>query len=143
MRCELFAVAESASIDITTNRLSIFHIWDEITTPSLPTMMPSLAIVMMLTREENEPNDVDLQVSVSRNGQTLAQIPATVSFQTMLKARFVATVQGMVFTEQGVYELAVHRGDEPPLGAWRIQVRLVPPAQPQLQPVETVPASPP
>jgi hypothetical protein len=99
--------------------------------------------LFVLSREDNEPNDLDLQVSVSRNGQTLAQIPATASFQTMLKTRFVATVQGMMFTEQGVYELAVHRGDEPPLGIWRIQVKVVAAAQPQIRPVETAPASPP
>ena len=141
MRCDLFAVAESTSIDITTNRLSIFHIWDEINTPILPTMVPSVAVVMMLTREENEPADVELYIAVSLNGQRLAQIPATASFQTMLKTRFVATVQGMVFTEQGIYELEIHRGEEPPLGVWRIQVRLIP-AQPQIQPVETAPPSP-
>jgi len=65
-------------------------------------MVPSVAVVMMLTREENEPADVELYIAVSLNGQRLAQIPATASFQTMLKTRFVATVQGMVFTEQGI-----------------------------------------
>src|SRR3984893_15824815 len=143
MRCDLFTVAESTSIDVTTNRLSVFNIFDEINTPSLPTIMPGLAVVIMLTRDESEPDDVEIQISVSLNGRPLAQLPVTSSFQSKLKARIVATVQGMIFTEQGMYELAGHRGDER-LGAWNLQVNLIPTtAQPQIQAVETVPVSSP
>src|SRR5208282_433451 len=103
MRCDLFAVAESSSIDITTNRLSIFHVWDDLTTPILPVVLPSLAVVAMFTREQNEPDNVELQIDVSFTGKTLAQFPLAVSFQSMLKTRFVATIQGIVFSEQGTY----------------------------------------
>jgi hypothetical protein len=62
MRCDLFAIAESAAIDLQTNRLSIFHIWDEVNTTNFPALIPSVAIVAIFTREENEPNEVELQV---------------------------------------------------------------------------------
>jgi hypothetical protein len=143
MHCDLFAVAEATSIDITTNRLSTFNLWDEINAASLPTMVPGIAIVMMLTREESEPANPEIQIAVSHNSRTLAHLPVTASFETKMKTRIVATVQGMVFTEQGVYEVAAHHGDER-LGVWRIQVNLISSAaQPQIQVVGTAPVSPP
>jgi hypothetical protein len=138
MHCNLFAVAESSSIDIATQRLSIFNIWEDITTANLPAFVPSMALVAILTREENEPRDVELQVIVTLNGNNiLAQLQARVSFQSALKARAVINVQGMVFNEQGVCEIAIRHADAEPLGSWTMRVNLV--AHPQIQTVEAVP----
>jgi hypothetical protein len=104
-------------------------------------MMPSLAMIIMMTREENEPDEIELQIIISIDERVLAQIPITVPFQTGMKARFIATVQGMVFTELGNYQFRVHRGDEAPLAFWMVQVKLVP-GQPQIQSVETTSSRP-
>jgi hypothetical protein len=74
--------------------------------------MPSIVIVIMLTREEHEPNDVELQITASLPGQDPVSIPATAQFQDKLRTRVALTVQGMMFTEPGIVELTLRSGDE-------------------------------
>jgi hypothetical protein len=140
MRCDLFVVAESAAIDVQTNRLSIFHIWDAVNATTFPSLVPVVAIVAMFTREASEPSEVELEIGGSLNGQTIAQLPVTVTFQNeVLKTRLIINVQGMVFAEQGACEITIRRGEDEPLAVWRVQVNLI--AQPQIQAVEAVPAT--
>jgi uncharacterized protein DUF6941 len=140
MQCELFAVAQSAVVDIATNRLSIFNIWDEIITPSIPAFVPSVTLAAVLKREENEPNEIEIQIVVTLNGHSVAQLPTGASFQEKLKTRLIVNMQGMVFTEQGVCEIAIRYGDAS-LAVWRILVNLI--AQPQVQTVEVAPVGAP
>lgn len=141
MHCELFVVAESAAIDIGTNRLSIFNIWDEINTPSVPAFVPSMSLVTTFSREESEPNEAELQIMVTMNGQAVVQLPMTVNFQDKPRTRVLVGLQGMVFPTQGVCNIVIRQGDAPPMAEWKVRVNLI--ANPQIQTVEAAPASSP
>ncbi len=54
MKLEFLLCAELASVDKSTNRLSIFNIMDELSTPSFPSLVPQLAVVSTFTRKKKK-----------------------------------------------------------------------------------------
>jgi hypothetical protein len=139
MHCDLFVVAESSSIDVATQRLSIFNIWDDISAPNLPAFIPSMVLITVLTREQHEPSEVELHVTVTLNGNPLAQLQTPISFQSGLRTRAVMNVQGMLFNEPGVCQITIGQADAQQLATWTVRVNLV--AHPQIQNVEAAPVS--
>ncbi len=62
-KLEYFLVAESVSVDQTTNRISIFHILEEIHVAKFPFALPLLAAVAQWNAEDGDV-DRDFQVGL-------------------------------------------------------------------------------
>jgi len=62
-KLEYFVVAESVSVDQTTNRISVFHILEEIHAPKFPVVVPQLAAIVHWNAQDGDA-ERDFQVSV-------------------------------------------------------------------------------
>ena len=62
-KLEYFVVAQSVSVDQTTNTMSVFHILEEIQAPNFPVVIPQLTAVAHWNAEDGDA-DHDFQVSV-------------------------------------------------------------------------------
>lgn len=137
-RCAFFVVSESASLDVATNRLSIFHILEQISAPSFPAVHPISTMVAMVERTLDEPDEISVHARVAVNGNPLGpDVPITLAFQGHLRLRFIGNLQGIVVPEHGVLEIDL-RYDDNVIGSWKVQVDLV--AQPALSTQEASPA---
>jgi hypothetical protein len=68
MRIVLFACAESAAVDQASQRLSIFHVLEEIFSPVFPAAYPQFTMIVMASREETEPSAFDLNLRITLSG---------------------------------------------------------------------------
>lgn len=121
MRLLLATCAEAASIDGTTNKLSLFSVVEEIQAASFPTMAPSLAFVLLLEKSNDEPNEIDLRIVGTLNSKELFNLPLKGSFEGKRHLRAVANVLGIPLSGPGTLTLiAKHKKKE--IGSWPIQV---------------------
>jgi hypothetical protein len=130
--------AESASIDQTTNRLSLFNIVEEISAAAFPGMVPSAALVMIAERESHEPDQATLQLSLLLNGQQLYSASLVVHFQQQMRCRVVANMNGIPLNGPGRLEFNVEYSSKS-LGRWPVEIKALPSPviAPPPQPVPT------
>lgn len=54
MRVQFALCAQTASVDRSSNRISIFNVIDHIPTTTLPIMLPAITFVSILENDQNE-----------------------------------------------------------------------------------------
>ena len=123
MRIILFTCAESAAIDQATNRVSIFHVIEEILSPVLPGAWPQMLVVAVGIREDGEPSvfNMTLRVTLTGREQPLLEGPFMIDFQNRPRARALGQIAGLVLPGPGVLRFAIFYGDRE-MAAWDINV---------------------
>lgn len=123
MHVSLFACAESAVVDQRTNRLSLFHIMEEISSPTFPAAVPQLTVVVVMSREESEPSLANLMLRVTLTGldKPLVEGPMAIDFQGRLRTRGLGHIAGMPVLGPGLLRFSLHDGDKE-LAYWEVIV---------------------
>jgi hypothetical protein len=121
MEVLLFTCAETAIVDGPTNRLSMFNLAEEFAGAALPGIIPSLAVIIALSRESSEPDNMPLSVACDMNGKQIFEVPITASFQGKLRTRVVANLQGVPITSHGVMKMLL-KSKRKVIGTWPIIV---------------------
>ena len=101
MDVELAICAESAVLDQTTNKLSLFGIVEELSGAGFPGFIPNVFFVLFLKRKKSEPEKLDFKISVELNGTSFFSAPFSMSFQGKLRARAIANLQGVPIAGPG------------------------------------------
>src|SRR5947208_3154590 len=78
-RCLLHVASDSAAIDLSTNRLSIFHIIEEINSPAFPTLVPTLTIVTLIEKEDGDNDNIGVRILAMLNGSQISEFPVTIA----------------------------------------------------------------
>jgi hypothetical protein len=134
MRLVTLVCCETCVIDQFTNRVSVFNIFEEILTPTLPIAIYSLATFSLWAREPGEP-DPEATLTIKLNDRQMMQAPIAIAFQDKPRCRNVFTVNGLILGEQGQLTVEVAIGDAI-YGTWTAPVLIITPA------AEAVPAAP-
>ena len=128
MRVVPLVASESVSLDNFTNRLSVFHILDEINSVSFPVIIPSLCICFVL---EKQPDDVDPSSAITKvtlDDAELASFPANFSFNDKRLLRVIQNISGFVVQSPGLLRFALDSNGEIS-AAWTVRVsRITPPS---------------
>jgi Family of unknown function (DUF6941) len=126
MRLLLCVVAESASIDAATNRLSIFNILEEIHSQVFPAAYPQMTIVTICARENNESNTFTLTLRITIDGQEkpLLSGPFYVDFQGRVRARSLGQIAGLLIPATGILRFELLEGEQQ-LGSWETLVQRI------------------
>jgi hypothetical protein len=126
MRMMLFACAESAAIDQATNRLSMFHLLEEILSPVFPSVFPQITVVALSSREEAEPSifTLGLRITLSGHDQPLVHGSLFVDFQGRPRARTLGVVSGLLVPGPGNLRFSLSEGENE-LSAWDVIVRQI------------------
>jgi hypothetical protein len=119
--------AESAVIDQQTNKLSIFGILEEFQGIGFPGIIPSVAIIVVLSRKKSESEAINLAFSIALNGNVLFEGPLKMSFQGALRARAVANIHGVPITSAGTMTFSARDKSKKNklLGTWSVEVKQV------------------
>jgi hypothetical protein len=144
IQAKVFLCADSAAIDARTNALSAFHIMEQLNAPSFPVAIPRVSMIAVLTRQDTDPSNVQLQLQIYSGNQQLFVGPMAVNFAQQLNARTVAEMHGLVVPAPGVLSFVLRNGDET-LSSWTVLVSQVgqmplqiflPPTHPRGGPVQ-------
>ena len=139
IEAKLFLCSDSAAIDVRLNSLSVFHIIEEINAAVFPVVFARITAIMILTREQGDPDNLALQMSISLGERQLFEGPFQVNFLQRLSCRAVVDLNGVVILAPGNLRFQVRHGARE-IAAWNVVVNQV--GQPRVQPV-VVPQPPP
>jgi hypothetical protein len=107
LKVHYIACAQSSALDSTTNRLSLFHLMDEIAAAAFPTTLPSLCIAALFERDATETNQQSCVLTVSLDDVTVASFALSVQFGSTKRTRVVNTVQGLTIPGPGTVTVAI------------------------------------
>jgi hypothetical protein len=96
IQSKLFLCSESAAIDARTNTLCAFHIIEQFNAPSFPFVVPRVAILAFLSREEADPSIFQLRLQIFSGVQELFDGPLSVNFAHQLSSRTVVDLNGLL-----------------------------------------------
>lgn len=136
MNCNLAVCSEGASVDSSSNLLSIFNVIDEITAQAFPTVIPKVTIVFLVEKTEGDPELVPAHLVIRHNERDFVRQPVSIDFQNKLRMRLVVSFVGVVLSAPGDLVAALMINDQE-LGRWRIAViqSALPPPQIVIEPV--------
>lgn len=150
MQVRLFFCTESTAVDASTNRVSAFHLLEEIGAPAFPATMPQLTVLAIIERGADEPPraQLQLQAGLENSVNLLVNSPLQVDFQNRLVARVLTVLRGLVIPEPVGLRVALnHNGAE--IARWGIAVAqtgqgaaVAPPPAAQPAPTSPSPAPP-
>ena len=145
MELVLLVCAESAIVDSTTQRVSLFNVMEEFNSPSFPVIVPQLSLVSIFSRSarESETPVVQLRITLDGQKQPLFDAPISVDFRGHLRMRNLSNIQGMPISAPGLLKLEL-KSKKGALGAWKIRVNQIgqPPLTSQISPSRETPAKP-
>ncbi len=122
LQVRLFLCSESASIDARNNSLSAFHILEQINSPHFPSVIPRLCVILLMTREAEDPSRSGLQLRIElAGGQQLFSGPIDVNFVQQLSARIIIDIQAFLVPAPGNLRFSVRDG-QAELCFWSITV---------------------
>lgn len=93
MKIEWALLAQAASVDRFSNRLSIFNLVENIEAPSFPLFLPEAVFVVLLKREEGEPAVSDGTLSIHAGESQLGQANVHIDFESSLYNRQIINFQ--------------------------------------------------
>jgi hypothetical protein len=99
----LFALcAQSATVDRSTNRLSIFNVIDHLPVSSFPLNIPSIAFVTTVESDHDQVNNsISGIAEIIANGQSIFRFAVAITFTDNQLARTVLNFQGIPVKEPG------------------------------------------
>lgn len=143
-----FVPSESCSIDASSNRVSLFHVCEQLNLAAFPGLIPQMSVVTLWERRSDESDDDKFtQTIVLRDpdGSVLCQTQA--SFQLKRRRhRLISIVNNLPIHRAGFHRFSLHlheQGEEPsddnlvktyPIEVQQVQPRPAPGAPPSLPP---------
>ena len=124
MDMTLFVCCESAAIDARTNNVSVFNIMEELNAVNFPILVQRFSAVLMLSRTEDEPQNMDLHLRITLGDQELYNGPLSVSFHQHLSTRAVADLFGLMIPAPGDLRVDIRQADRT-LAHWTTRVNRV------------------
>ena len=121
MKVTSFLCVESAVIDKTTNRLSLFHVLEQINAASFPVPCPKFSVVTVVSRNLNEPNKEELEVRLSLNRKHIVSMPISIDFQKGKLSRFIGELQGLVLPGPGILRASLRHNNRT-VNTWDIEI---------------------
>lgn len=103
MEVLFFAVADSAAIDVGTNRVSIFNLLEQISSTTYPGVYPSMTVMAIASRERTEPSLFNLTIRIGMKGQEpFVNSGLVMDFQDRIRARSLGQIAGLSVPSPGV-----------------------------------------
>src|SRR4051812_6937748 len=112
IKCILILAAEGIVRDAASNNISAFNIIEEINTEILPAIIPRFGVLFMLERDQDGPNNIEVNLNIELAGQNLAKQSVQIDFENTERHRSVVKFQGMAITTIGELAISVTYDDE-------------------------------
>jgi hypothetical protein len=112
MKVQFALCAQSASVDRSSNRLSIFNVLDQFPTSTLPIVIPAITFVSVIDSDKEESSNVKGVLEVIANNSSLVKIDIPINFANGRLARVIVNFSGIPIRESGpvVFRLTIPEG---------------------------------
>lgn len=131
MRCLLAVCADSAVVDQSNNRLSLFNIIDDLSIQQFPALFTRLTPVFLVEREEGDPELFNAAIVITQGANELGRIPVDANFSGRPRLRLLPQIQGLVVPVPGEIRVTLRQG-EIELGHWAFSITQVLAAEPEV-----------
>ena len=121
MKLILLTCANSAVTDTATNNVSLFHVIEELQSPSFPMLLPSFTIVSILQRESGDRKKTLLHYRLKLGRKTLVELPLEIIFEGKKRHRTTGIVNGLTIPQPGILKAELRLKNRI-LGSWSIEV---------------------
>jgi hypothetical protein len=101
MKVQFALCAQTASIDRTTNRVSIFNVIDHLPVSSFPINVPAVTFVSVIESDKDGDSNVKGILEITANKSLVARVDVPINFTTNRLARVVINFQGIPVREAG------------------------------------------
>lgn len=101
IKCIFSLCAEGITIDQMTNLVSVYNIMEEITSKGYPSATPYLAMYHVLTKDKDDPREIDCKVRITNNTEVVFESPTRVNFLDQQRARIIGKVGGLIIPNPG------------------------------------------
>jgi hypothetical protein len=118
----VFACAQTAVVDSRTNQLSLFNLLEEVHTSSFPYTISGLALVLVMLRTAEEPEEVFVTVQSTQGGRVLSGFSLALQFHHHLRTRVIADLNGLTAVGPGMIELSVLSPNQSIMASWKVRV---------------------
>ena len=107
LKVHYITCAASSAVDGKTNKLSLFHVLDEISSPTYPLRLGSFCVASLFERETSEDAIQSYAVAISLNGALLASFTMKLDFQSARRNRTVNTIAGLTIPGPGALSINI------------------------------------
>jgi hypothetical protein len=101
MKVLFAACAQSATVDRTTNRVSLFNVIDHYPTPVFPIVLPTIAFVAVIERDDGE-DDASGTTEICVPDAAPFTHPVSIVFTGSRLSRVILNVQGIPMQREGL-----------------------------------------
>jgi hypothetical protein len=101
MRVQFALCAQTASIDRTTNRVSIFNVIDHLPVSSFPINIPAVTFVSVIESDRDGDTNVKGILEISTSKSLIFKTEVPINFTSNRLARVVINFQGVPVREPG------------------------------------------
>lgn len=136
-----FCVSESCSLDAQTNRISIFHVLDELNVVAFPTFLTSAAIIALLKKDANDPNEAVLVLKIRTDVGEVGSITLNADFVGKNRLRSIALLQGVLIQQQTASLDFILFHEDRELARWHVPVQFAGPSVVAPVPAQAAPPS--
>ena len=84
--------------------ISIFNIVEVFASPGFPLFVPKIVVVSFLEKDDNDPKEIDLTLTIKNNTTELITIPTHVNFQDKNRNRVINTIASLLINNPGFLE---------------------------------------
>ena len=108
-RLEYFMVAESISIDVNTNRVSIFNVIEDVRCTSFPQVIAQIAAIVSWNREDGD-EDQDFQAQLNIRGpmgRGPFELLCNFRFERSLRMRNQFVLNGIPLISEGELQVEI------------------------------------
>jgi hypothetical protein len=112
MRVQFALCAQTASVDRSSNRLSIFNVIDHFPASVLPIVIPAITFVSIIESDEDESANVKAVLEISASNTLMARLELPITFVNGRLARVIVNFQGLYIREAGpvTFRLTIPNG---------------------------------
>jgi hypothetical protein len=107
IRSKLLLCAEGITRDAESNNISVFNIYEELTPPSLPIIVPKMSILSVVERDQNDPNLFPATLRISLANQIVFEQQIEFNFQGLIRTRNIIVFGGMPITQPGTMDIVI------------------------------------
>lgn len=120
-RISLAASAGRIILDGLTNQVSIIDVYEGFKSQSFPFVIPSLAVVFYVQRDDDDPGSIEFTLRCEVGDTETLSTPLRVEFQTGLATKSIVNFEGFLIPKPGLLRIvALKDGEE--LAAIDLQV---------------------
>ena len=127
---KLFLCAKSVVVDRFTNSVSIHELIEELSPVKFPAVVPELAILALLEKDDGDADCYDCVLAVTLGGETIFEKRVVANFEGRKHTRNVMMFRGVPLNMAGLMEFHF-RIEGRDVGVYRVRVNA--PAPPRMQ----------